>query len=177
MCLETRPNAKPENVSTNCKMTDYKEIKKALDNYLNSLTQLTKLGVTMNKKDFTSQIGEWLVAELYDGKRAESGIQKDWDIKIGDKYIQVKTHSKAATTTARWSPVKYDENAQIDEIITIVFTPDYKIKEFYKTPWTEALKLIKRQKHRDVLNWDDQRKFLIKVEDLPNPNLVALFKI
>jgi hypothetical protein len=158
-------------------MTDYKEIKKALDNYLNSLTLLTKLGVTMNKKDFTSQIGEWFIAELYGGKRADSGIQKDWDIKIEDKYIQVKTHSKAATTTARWSSVKYDENAQISEIITVVFTPNYKIKEFYKTPWSEALKLIKRQRHRDVLNWDDQKKFQIKIEDLPKQNLVSLFKI
>lgn len=155
---------------------EYNEIKKALDNYVDSLTQLQKLDVVKNKKDFTSQIGEWFVAEIYGGTRAVSGIQKHWDIKIGEKHLQVKTHSKALTTAARWSPVKYDETAQIDEIITVVFTPDYKLKEFYKTPWREALKLINRQKHRDVLRWDAQKKYKIKLDDLPKQNLVSLFK-
>lgn len=157
-------------------MTDYKEIKKLLDNYIHTMAQLKEHGVTLNKKDFTAQIGEWLVAELFGGERAASGIQKYWDIKVGNKYIQVKTHSKASSTNARWSAVKHDGKAQIDEIITVVFTPNYKIKEFYKTPWKEALNLIKRQKQRDVLYWNDQKNFQVKIEDLPNQHLVALFK-
>jgi hypothetical protein len=157
-------------------MADYSQIGQVLKMHLTSLRDLERLGVTTNKKDFTSQIGEWFVSELYDGQRATSGIQKDWDIMVGEKYIQVKTHSKAATTTARWTAVKYNEEAKIDEIITVVFTPDYKLREFYKTPWTEALKLIRRQKDRDVLNWDDQIRFKISIEKLPKQDLVSLFK-
>lgn len=157
-------------------MIEYHNIKKALNNYLTSLKELDRLGVTTNKKDFTSQIGEWFVSELFGGQRADSGIQQYWDIKLNDKYIQVKTHSKASTNTARWSIVKYDKNAIIDELVTVVFTPDYKLKEFYKTPWKEALKLIRRQKKRDVIYWDDQNQFSISINDLPKQKLVSLFK-
>lgn len=59
-------------------MTDYTKIQTALNDYLTSLQKLQELGVTTNKKDFTSQIGEWFVSELFDGQRAESGVQKCW---------------------------------------------------------------------------------------------------
>jgi hypothetical protein len=157
-------------------MKDYTKIQTALNDYLTSFKKLQELGVTTNKKDFTSQIGEWFVSELFDGQRAESGVQKDWDLKIKDKFIQVKTHSKAPKTTARWTAIKYDKNAKIDELITVIFTADYKLREFYKTPWNEALKLIKRQKNRDVIYWDDQKQFEIKLADLPKPNLISLFR-
>jgi len=153
-------------------MTDYTKIQKALNDYLTSFKLLQDLGVTTNKKDFTSQIGEWFVSELFDGQRATSGVQKDWDLKIGDKFIQVKTHSKAPTTTARWTAIKYDEKANIDELITVIFSADYKLREFYRTPWKEALKIIKRKKNRDVIYWDDQKEFQIKTDDLPKQNLV-----
>lgn len=157
-------------------MTDYTTIEKALKDYLTSFQRLQELGVTTNKKDFTSQIGEWFVAELYDGQRAISGIQKDWDLKIKEDFIQVKTHSKAPSTTARWTAIKYDETANINELITVVFTADYKLREFYRTPWIEALKLIKRQKNRDVIYWDDQKLFQIDLNNLPKQNLVSLFR-
>lgn len=157
-------------------MKDYNEINIALKNFLSSLSELKRLGVTTNKKDFTSQIGEWLVSELFDGKIADSAIQQYWDIKIADKNIQVKTHSKSETTTARWSAIKYDENAPIHELIVIVFTPDYKIKEFYKAPWSEVLKLIRRQKNRDVIYWDDKVEYKIEIENLPKQELISLFK-
>lgn len=50
------------------------DLKTALHNYFQSLNSLKELGVVTNKKDFTSQIGEWLVEKIYCGKRAESGI-------------------------------------------------------------------------------------------------------
>ena len=66
-------------------MKNYKRVDRALRNYINSLKELGELGIATSKKDFTSQIGEWFVSELYDGHRAESANQKDWDIKIGNQ--------------------------------------------------------------------------------------------
>lgn len=176
LCSVSPPsNIKSEKVSANS-MKDYKEINIALKKFLTSLKELKRLGLTTNRKDFTSQIGEWLVSEIFEGRLADSAIQQYWDIKFADKYIQVKTHSKSATTTARWSEIKYDENAPIDELIIIVFTPDYKLKEFYKTPWSEVLKLIRKQKHRDVIQWDDLIKYKIEIDDLPKQELISLFK-
>ena len=157
-------------------MKNYTKIKTSLEKHLSSLKELNELNVVTNKKDFTSQIGEWLVAELYNGKRATSGIQKDWDIETEFGYIQVKSHSKSITTSARWSPIKYNINAQINELIIVVFTPDYKLKEFYKVPWKMALSLIKRQKHRDVINWDHLTDYRIEINQIPKQELVELFK-
>lgn len=160
----------------NLKMKDYTQIENAFCQYFSALKKLQELGVSPNKKDFTSQIGEWLVMEIYNGERAKSGIQKDWDLKIDNKFVQVKTHSKANTTSARWTSIKYGEKAEIDELITVIFTSDYKLKEFYMTPWVEAFKLIRRQKHDDVIYWDDQKAFRIEIDNLPNQPLISLFK-
>lgn len=98
------------------------------------------MGVIRNKKDFTSQLGEWLVAELYGGISAESSSQKDWDVKVGaDLFIQVKTHAKAIGNNNRWTGIKYKKDAQINELVIIVFTHDYKLREFYKIPWNLAV--------------------------------------
>lgn len=67
----------------------------AIHNYFNALEALYENGILLNKKDFTGQLGEWFVETIYDGERAKSGNEKGWDIKVADKYIQVKTHSKA----------------------------------------------------------------------------------
>ena len=76
-------------------MENLTEIKNAILDYLSALRKMRQLNITPNSKDFTSQLGEWLVEQIYEGKRAESGIQKCWDVIVGNKKIQVKTHAKA----------------------------------------------------------------------------------
>jgi hypothetical protein len=48
----------------------YTETQLALKNYFEALSTLKRLGIVPNKKDFTSQIGEWLVNEIYNGALA-----------------------------------------------------------------------------------------------------------
>lgn len=153
----------------------YSEEKKAFRDYLASWEKLKKLNVITNKKDFTSQIGEWFVAELYRGQRAASAVQKYWDIRIRGKNIQVKTHAKADGNSSRWTPVKYEEAAPIDELIIVVFTSDYKLKEFYRIAWRDVLKLRIQNKNRIVIRWDHIKDFRIPIEKLPNQELVSLF--
>ena len=116
---------------------------KALDSFFQAMKALRDEEILINKKDFTCQIGEWLVEMLYDGKRATSGIQKGWDIDVKGKHIQVKAHAKAETNNAKFSAVDKNSTERIDELIIIVFTFDYKLKEFYKAPWNFALPHIK----------------------------------
>lgn len=157
-------------------MASYKKIDTAIKEYLICLSSLQNLGIMPLKKDFTSQIGEWFVAELYGGSKAVSATQKDWDIKLNRTYIQVKTHSKSIGNSARWTAIKHNEGANINFLITVVFTPDYKLKEFYRTPWKDALKLIKRGNGRDIISWDDQKKFRVDLDNLPNQKVVSLFR-
>jgi hypothetical protein len=156
-------------------MPDYQEINVALESYIQSLRKLQSLGITPNKKDFTGQIGEWLVAELYNGVRANRGNEKGWDIKIEDRYIQVKTHSKAATNAnSRFSNIKPHPSVKIDELVTVIFSHDYKLQEFYLTPWQEVIALIRISDDGYKIKWDEQHR--LDINSLPNQPLVSLFR-
>lgn len=157
-------------------MTNSEKLKVAFENYFKAINELNALGITQNKKDFTSQLGEWFVERLYDGKRSENGIEKYWDIDSSLGKIQVKTHAKASSTKARWSAIKYDVDSNVDYVVIIVFAEDFKLREFYKVPWKECLDLIRRNKDRDVLMWDHLKKFSIEIDHLPKQEIVELFK-
>lgn len=158
-------------------MKNSEKLKVAFENYFKALNELNSLGVTKNKKDFTSQLGEWFVETLYDGKRSENGIEKYWDIDSLLGKIQVKTHAKASSTKARWSAIKYDVDSNVDYVVIVVFTEDFKLREFYKIPWKECLDLIRRNKDRDVLMWDHLKEFCIEIDQLPKQEIVGLFKV
>lgn len=150
-----------------------------LKSFLKSMKSLRDEGILINKKDFTSQIGEWLVESIYDGKRAKSAVQKGWDVDVNGKHIQVKTHSKAEHNNNRWSVVENESPEIIDELIIIVFTHDYKLKEFYCVPWCEAKPLIKlrgKKKPRPEINWTHLNHFKIEIERLPKQEIIKLFK-
>jgi hypothetical protein len=130
-----------------------KEKKQAIETFLLCLRKLNELKIFNSRRDFTSQLGEWLIAEMYDAELAESGKQKDWDMKIGSTKIQVKTHSKAKTTNRASTDFKYDENSDIDIFIIVVFTDEYKIKTIYELPWEAALVLKTKHTKDPVINW------------------------
>lgn len=153
----------------------YVDINSALVEYLTAFDKLQKLGVTPNKKDFTSQIGEWFVNELYGGQRAVSSTQKHWDIQVENRNVQIKTHSKAPTNKNRWTPINYSADAKIDELIIVVFTSDYKLREFYRIPWTIAQQVKRQNKNRIVIRWDHIKDYEISADKLPNQALVKLF--
>ena len=136
-------------------------------------------GILTNQKDFTCQIGEWLVAELFNGVRAKSGIQPGWDVKVGERKIQVKAHAKALTNSAKYSELTFEIPPEIDELVVVVFTPDYKLKNFYLTPWKEALKILKPIGERKYkITWTSLRNnnFEIKASNLPKQDIVELFQ-
>ena len=157
-------------------MKDYSLIHQHLKSYIEISANLKSVGILRNKKDFTSQVGEWLVSELYDGTFAESSTQKDWDIKVGnDFFIQVKAHAKAIDNPNRWTEIKYGSDAKISELIIIVFTHDYKLKEFYKLPWKIAQTKISEDKTRRLIRWNHISEFKVEFKSLPKQNLVKLF--
>ena len=76
-------------------MDNYHELHNYLKIFLEAYGHLKRLGVVNNKKDFTCQLGEFLVAELFDGKLAESSTQKDWDVQFSNgNRVQIKTQCK-----------------------------------------------------------------------------------
>ncbi len=152
----------------------YSTISIKLKSLFQILNELRDLGVMTNKKDFTCQLGEWLVLELYGGVKAKSGNQKDWDIKVGKRRIQVKAHAKAQTTGARFSSFR-NADPGIDELVIVVFTSDYKLKEMYRVPWRDAEKLICKEKHKWVIYWNHLKSFKVDFNKLPNQGVISLF--
>ncbi|MCK9291498.1 MAG: hypothetical protein WCR58_12005 [Bacteroidales bacterium] len=159
-------------------INELKDKEQTLKNFFNAMKELREQGILINNKDFTSQIGEWLVEMIFEGKRADSGIQKGWDIDVKGKHIQVKTHAKAETNKSRFSVVNKESAEEIDELIIVVFTSDYKLKSFYKVPWGVASPLIilrGKKSQKNIINWSSIKKYKIAIEELPHQEIVSLF--
>jgi hypothetical protein len=148
-----------------------KQKMEAIENFMIALQKLNELKIINSRKDFTSQLGEWLIAEMYKATLAESGKQKDWDMKVGEKKIQVKTHSKAKTTTRANTDFKYVDNADIDIFIIVVFTDNYKIKTIYELPWEIAIKLKTKETKDPVITWSKiPKEYIVNLEDKMGEN-------
>jgi hypothetical protein len=80
------------------------------------------------------------------------------------------------TDKNKWSYVNYKDDAEIDFILLIVFTPDYKLKEFYKISWEECLPLIRERKDGRVINWSALKNYRLNIDDLNNQELISLFR-
>jgi hypothetical protein len=148
------------------------EIQQAFQNYFSSLNALKVLKVVNNQRDFTCNLGEWLVEIIYNGKRSKIGNQKYWDIETPIGKIQVKTHAKSNNTKARWSKIKYDPNADVDFVVIIVFNEHFKLKEFYQISWSECMKMIKGT---NTLQWNKIKEFKQEIDKLPKPEIINMF--
>lgn len=154
----------------------YKNQSTLIQNLVKALKALREGGVTSTKKDFTCQIGEWLVKEIYSGKFPTSPNNKDWDVISNDNRIQVKTHAKAATNKNRHTKIHYDDKALIDELVIVVFSPDYILLAFYQIPWIDALPLISHNSGGSIISWSKLTNYKLAIKDLPNQSVVNLFK-
>jgi hypothetical protein len=133
----------------------------AILQYLEALKNLKDLNIIKNQKDFTSQLGEWLIAELYNGEIAINGKQAYWDIKKDGKHYQVKSHAKSKTTNRSNTDFRYDENAEIDFFIIVIFSDVYKLTAIYEIPFCEALKLKTIENKDPVIRWKDAKDYII----------------
>lgn len=153
---------------------DYTDVSAKLKNLFHGLHDLRQSGVLVNQKDFTCQIGEWLVAELFDGKRSANSIEQGWDVKVGDKYIQVKAHAKASTNGNRFSSITIPKPAvRVDELVTVIFTNDYRLNTIYRTPWATVLPFFKPKGDKYTVSWSVQNK--VDLRTLKNQSVVRLF--
>ena len=131
------------------------EIRIAIDNYIKSLSELKRLNVIKNQKDFTSQIGEWISSIIYDGIISTNGKQKDWDMIVNGQMFQIKTHAKSLTSQRKDTDFKYPINSNIDFVIIIIFNQYYKLEKIFKVPFHDAFSLVNRSKSNLVLKWSN----------------------
>lgn len=157
-------------------MRQLDKISKAIKQYIEVKKSFRELQISKTERQLVSEIGEWFVQQIYGGERTQSAIQSDWDLKIGDQNIQVKTHAKSDKNKTRWTKIDYPESADIKELIIIVFTEELELKEFYKAPWNKIQKFINREKVKPIIKWNDLKEYRIDHNELPNQKIVKLFK-
>ena len=121
------------------------------------------------------EMGEWLAESIFGGRRADSSSQKGFDIINNDRKVQVKTHAKGDDNNARWTEFKY-EKGDFDELIIIIMTKEYRLKEVYNIPEEVVFERINESKKQRVVDWDAYPEYAIPLDKLPNQELVSLFR-
>lgn len=155
---------------------DYQDQSKLIKDFILALKALREGGVTTNKTDLTCQLSEWLVKEIFGGTLAPNSINKDWDVLANGRYIQVKAHAKNSSNPNKFTRIHYDESAVIDDLIIIVFSEDYVVREFYIVPWNEAIPLIKHNQGGSILSWSRIVGYKQDLDCLPNQEVIKLFR-
>ena len=129
----------------------------------------------LRRAQHPTKVGEWIVEEIYQGKRAENGIQKYWDVDCSLGKIQVKTHAKGDKTSARWSNIKKIETKEIDHVVIIVFNKNYELQEFYNAPWAHVFSNIRQHKDTDRIFWDNLKDYKIPINELKQHKSLEIF--
>lgn len=149
----------------------------SIKKYIEIVAALRKENILTNKGSFTGQIGEWLVEQLFNGKRAASAIQEGWDVEADGKFIQVKTHSKAEGNNTRWTSISANPKTRVDELIIIVFSQNYQLMEFYQIPFEIARTRIRRLKNgQEKIRWSDVEEYRVEIDELERQEVVGLFR-
>jgi len=156
-------------------MYNKRRIERAIKDYIRVKREFAELNIATTERSLISEVGEWFVEAIFDGKRADNKVQADWDVMVDNKKIQVKTHAKALSNKAARTTIKYAKDAQIDEVIIIVFSPSLKLRHFYIIPWELLYKKIKQVGGKSQVYWKDLSGFERPIKDLPKQELVALF--
>ncbi len=151
----------------------YKKIRASIHKINSGIQELRNLKVTRTVK-LTSEIGEWLVNEIYQGKMATSSTQKGWDIKADGKRIQVKAHAKRKDNTAQWTVCNYNEQL-FEEFVIVVFSEDYRLKKIIKLSFEELMKKSNKSGNRRIIYWKDCIQNEINLDTL-DPHLLHIFK-
>ncbi len=150
------------------------QIRAAIDNLVCAKERLSALGVVRSER-LVSEIGEWFFTALYGGDRAGTSVQKGWDIMLNDKKIQVKTHAKGDKNTARWTDLNYYDENSFDELVIIVFTKTFQLKEFYRAPSKAVMGKAEKRSGKRQIKWDKLQDYRIELSKLPHQEILALY--
>ncbi|WP_282111451.1 hypothetical protein [Maribacter stanieri] len=139
----------------------YKKKLDLIEAFIDAWKKLKKEKIISNQKDFTSQIAEWLIAELYNGQLAENGKQKDWDLIVDNIKYQVKGHAKSKTSKRRDTDFNYSIESDMDIFIIVVFDEEFKLKNIFKVPKNIIFQnnLMTIRKSGNVISWSKLKDF------------------
>lgn len=125
----------------------------ALAEIQNGMEKLRRLRVIRSQK-VVGDLGEWVVAQVFDGELATSKGNRNWDILAEGERIQVKAHAKAPDNSTRWTGFPKAPRGY-DAMVVVVFSPAFRVLELYKVPAEDVGRLLRTSGNKLRLHWDD----------------------
>ncbi len=108
---------------------------------------LKEAEIILHEKPLHVELAEWIASEYYGGVRSVSSSKKAWDVELptGER-IQVKSHSKASSTTAECTTLSKHSQG-VTYLFIVLFSLDLYIKEIFFIDIIEAEKMsnVKRE--------------------------------
>jgi len=83
---------------------------------------------------------------------------------------------KATTNSNRKTYLNYQEFCDIDELVLVIFSQTYELRETYRAPWSEVYKKVRFNKPGNEVYWKDLNEFKLDLNSLPNQNVLKLFR-
>ncbi len=152
----------------------YTTVRQYLDSLVEAKRMLRELDVIRSER-LVGELGEWFAEAVFGGARAVSTSEKGHDIINRGRKVQVKTHAKGDNNNARWTEFKY-RRGEFDDFIIIVMTKEFRLKEVYHIPEEVVFERINEDKKQRVLDWDAYPEYSVPLDELPNQELVSLFR-
>ena len=130
-----------------------RQVLQALTEIQDGMENLRNLGAIRSQK-VVGDLGEWLVAQVFNGELAASKGNPGWDVIADGERISVKAHAKAGDNSTRWTGFP-EQPAGVDTIAVVVFSTAFRVLEFYKVPLEKLRRLLRPSGHKLRLHWDD----------------------
>ena len=125
--------------------------------------KLRKLGVLRSQR-LVTDLGEWVGMIVANAERSPSRTERGWDLRKGDRRIQVKAHAKAASNTARHTDLPYEET-EFDELMLVIFSERYQLRAVYRIPVQAVRRIAPFDGKKRVVRWSAAEPW--RMQDLP----------
>ena len=125
---------------------------KTWNNYISARNILIKEKYIRTFNNPIEDFSEFLIAKIFNGKLAINVNQKDYDVEVKNKYIQVKSIAKSPMNTNGYIITKSDKNNQLATHYAFVFFDNYMPTSIYIVNVNYVKKFEKAQIKRDDLN-------------------------
>lgn len=132
---------------------------KSILKYSESITELRSEPTNVFRSHrYTGDLGEWYVAQLFNGIRAEKVTEKNWDVILQNgQLLEVKTQTYEKGN--KWNYINKDMN-KFDRFILVILCNNVHIRNLYDVPSSKLGLLLKE------VNEKDGKKYTYKWKDL-----------
>lgn len=121
----------------------------------------------IHSREFTGDLGEWYICELYGGERVPGQAQKGWSICLSASGERLQVKTQFYDPDNQWNHLD-SIPTDFDRLIVVILTDSFTIRAIYDLPSEELGTLIKiGDENRPSFRWDDLEPWRVNPSSLP----------